>query len=105
MSEVIVDFAKPLLDQAEGHESKEKAIGLAIVCWNLYLLPKHQQKEERERVLQMFPEESVEVINGIIDSLLQTRTVYFHTFKKFIMDYEVFWRGDNLHLTVASTEI
>ena len=65
MSEVIIVFAKPLLDAAKGHESKKKAVGLAIVCWNLSLLPKHEQQKEREKVLHTLCKENAEVINDV----------------------------------------
>jgi hypothetical protein len=34
-SGIIIDFAKPLLDAAQTDEEKQRAIGMAIVMWNV----------------------------------------------------------------------
>jgi hypothetical protein len=44
MSEVIIDFAKPLLDAAQTDEQIQMAIGMAIAMWNVAILPDKEQK-------------------------------------------------------------
>jgi hypothetical protein len=34
MSEVLLEYARPLLDVTETVEEKKKAMAMAIICWN-----------------------------------------------------------------------
>ncbi|MDH4319242.1 MAG: hypothetical protein OEV64_12685 [Desulfobulbaceae bacterium] len=45
MSEVILDFAEPLLDTAHSIEDQRKATSMAITFWNISLLPNHKRNE------------------------------------------------------------
>ncbi|MGD0887160.1 MAG: hypothetical protein ABSA46_20140 [Thermodesulfovibrionales bacterium] len=56
MSEVIMDYAEPLLNcSSEDEGSKGKAISIAIMCWNLSLLPQDVRKEEKGKILNSLP--------------------------------------------------
>src|SRR3990170_3246215 len=50
MSEVILDFAEPLLNHATDLNSKKVAISTAILCWNIYLMPEKKRQEEIGKV-------------------------------------------------------
>jgi hypothetical protein len=54
MSEVILDYAQPLLDCAEGDDIKKRAISIAVICWNLSMFPKDTRQVEKEKILQVF---------------------------------------------------
>jgi hypothetical protein len=104
MSEVIMDFAKPLLNFSEDDGSKDKAISVAILSWNLALLPQDAQREELKKILHSYSKEDAQVMDDVVNIMVQRRSVYFPDIKKFIVGYEIVRRGDNVELLVASTE-
>jgi hypothetical protein len=57
MGKSIADYAQPLVDQAEGSPGKiEKALGLAMICWNLSILPDAEHDEflaDLQKTLEM----------------------------------------------------
>lgn len=105
MSEVIMDFAEPLLDFAEDDESKEKAISLALVCWNLALLPQDDQQEELKYMLHTFPGGNTGEIEQVVITMVKRKSACFPDIKKCVVDYKITRRGDDIHLTVTSTDI
>ena len=46
MSEVILDFAEPFLDECENEASEKVAVAMAILVWNISLLPESDQVRE-----------------------------------------------------------
>jgi hypothetical protein len=42
MSEVILEYAEPLMKHAENVKQQNKAIAMAIICWNASLLRRRQ---------------------------------------------------------------
>lgn len=48
MSEVLLEFADELLQEAETIEAEKRVIMLAIVAWNVGLLEEHEQDEKIE---------------------------------------------------------
>ena len=79
MSEVIIDFAKPLLDVAQTDEQMQRAIGMAIAMWNVAILPDKEQKDFLR--------------------------VFFSDIKRMILDYECVEIPQGFHLNVVSTEL
>ena len=69
MSEVIMDFAEPLLNCSEGEGSKEKTISLAILFWNIALMPHDAQQEQIKNMLQSFPGEHTEATGQTVSLL------------------------------------
>lgn len=109
MSEVILDFAEPLLSMASNDEEIKKSIGLAILIWNLSLLPTEGQSEQLE---QFWPslqadsgDEHVEDARSIVASLLKRKELHFQDHKRAILDYHISDTRDGLHLDVVSTVI
>lgn len=45
MSEIIIDYAQPLLDAAQSDQDQRKSIAMAITFWNVALLPDQDQKK------------------------------------------------------------
>ena len=50
MSEVILDFAKPLLHLARDFDEQEKAVKLAILAWNSSLLPGKELQKSLDKI-------------------------------------------------------
>lgn len=87
MSQVILDFAAPLLETCTDEASERKAISLAIYIWNTAMLPEPECRQTLDAYLaecqKVMPPEELETLSGYIDQLVQTRKTRFtHNRKK-----------------------
>jgi hypothetical protein len=87
MSQVILDFAAPLLETCHDEASERKAISLAIYVWNTALLPEQECRRTLDAYLaeyqKVVPPEELRTLSGYIDQLVQTRKRrYAHNQKK-----------------------
>ena len=86
MSQVIWDFAGPLLETCEDLASEKKAISLAIFVWNASLLPEQKRKQTLDRYLadcrKVLPPEEIETLSAYIDRLLQDKEARFTANRK-----------------------
>lgn len=87
MSQVVLDFAAPLLETCNDKAAERKAISLAIYVWNSAMLPESQCRRILEDYLgecqKVMPPEELETLSDYIDRLVQTRTTqYAHNRKK-----------------------
>ena len=77
MSEVILDFAEPILDECENEEAEKIAIAMAILIWNLsLLLEKDQDREILKMCSQLAGSDDATQIAGLMDyanSLLERK--------------------------------
>ena len=107
MSEVILDFAKPLLDECEDEESEKKAIGLAILIWNMSLFPKKSRDKEIEKLCSgLSPSEDANdfaALLNYVNILLERKAEYYPDNKRAIVNYQMSGSGKNRRLDVAST--
>ena len=107
MSEVLLDFADPLLEQTQDDDGRafQNTIGIAIFSWNVSLLPEEKWKSSIEDIVQKLgqSDEEMAMTKSIIQMLIQRRLEYFPDITRFIFDYEILDQGDNWHLNVIST--
>jgi hypothetical protein len=87
MSDVILDFAAPLLETCNDEASERKAISLAIHIWNTAMLPESECRQTLDVYLaesqKVMPPEELKILSGYIDQLVQTRKTRFgHNRKK-----------------------
>jgi hypothetical protein len=103
MSEVLLEYAEPLMKHAENMEQQHKAISMAIICWNVSLL----NETDRGRVLDAIyvDTDEVEVSNlkEVITFMVNRKQELFPCNEKKIADWMVKDRGDQLFLEVATT--
>jgi hypothetical protein len=110
MSEVIIDFARPLLDAAQTDEEIQKAIGMAIAMWNVAILP---DKEQKNFIREFFDntkdsssnQELPEKYDQIVSYFIARKKVFFSDIKRMILDYECIETPQGFHLNVVSTEL
>jgi hypothetical protein len=106
MSEVLLEFARPMLDFVDDDELYEEVINLAVVCWNLSFLPEHEQlakwkaitKETGRAHLFSRPE-----IENWVWILLERKRTFFADDRRIVADFEVIDERDRRRLLVAST--
>ena len=107
MSEVLTDFAKPLLDQCEDNESARGIIVLAIAVWNTALLPEEEQREAVEEVFvalsQSIPDEFLPAFRADISMLMARKREHFPHINRHILDYQFTEQDDCIGLDVVSS--
>jgi hypothetical protein len=103
MSEVILAYAQPLMDFAENVEEQNKAISMAIICWNASVLG----ESERSLILaeSLAGTEAMEGsgVQEVMEFMLKRKQDCFPSNKRRIVDWIVKDKGDQLHIEVATT--
>lgn len=103
MSEIILDFAEPILKACHTKELIKKAIALAIIAWNFSFFPDSERsKIMNETIMKFFSFEIGKDINYYIEMLIERKRKYFSKYQWVILDYQISHLGDRLHLAVVS---
>ena len=108
MSQVILDFAKPLTDVVTDSDDLgfKKAITTAILIWNASILPDEKREGFLQEVLNeiknAYPESRKDFLE-IYDVLMQRKKKYFQYNKRIIVDFEIGASRKSRELFVVST--
>ena len=108
LSAVILEYAEPLTNVADGSEVEERAIRMSITLWNASLLPKQKALEAIEPTLdnmakgdQLLKSESY----MMFEMMYKRKQSLFSTDKRFIVDYSLEENDEGFYLQVASTPL
>jgi len=110
MSEIIIDYARPLLNAAKNDEEQKKALSIAIAIWNLSLYPKEMQSEYIGKITEIMTasrkdsrlsENEKEVLNF----LMERKKTFFPEIKRLILDYEYVETPKGFHINVVSNTL
>ena len=106
LSEVILEYAEPLINVADESEVEERAIRMSRTLWNASLFPKQKALERIEPAL-------VDMANGdqilksefyiMFEMMYERKQSLFSNDKRFIVDYTLEENNDGFYLQVAST--
>ncbi len=105
MSEVILRFAAPLLNNAPDDSSYEFGLQFSILVWNLSFLPPQEQADQTRQLIGEVAKDDPQETKAVIDMLLHRKAAYFSKHRRAIVDYTLSYSGDDRHLTVASTKV
>ena len=102
MSAVILEYAEPLMVHAENMEQQQKAIAMAIICWNVSFL--NEADRERSLVPMYADTDEAEASNlrEVITTMVNRKQELFAHYEKSIADWMVKDKGDQLLLEVAT---
>jgi len=105
MSEVITEFAEPLLKVAYSEQSYEIAIMMAIACWNLTLLPEEKHEELLARIVTETTKtyEHRKDTESVARVLVERKKLLFPHIKKFVVNHDIQFLDGKMILNVAST--
>lgn len=101
MSEVLVDFMSPYLDEIETLHQYESLVGIAAFAWNAALMPPELHAETLQRITQTVPKSVRAGIKTLFMELLERKQRHFAHIKRFIVNYQITDLGDDWHLSVA----
>lgn len=108
MSEILLEYTKPMFQEDSNVEMKTKAIDMAILAWNLSLIPEDNRFERREEIITnaSIEETCKEEYIKMLDFMVEQKNKYYENIKRLIMSYTVEERPDGeIYLTVGSTDI
>ena len=105
MSEVLLDFAKPLLPDDATPEEYHVAIPMAAAVWNACLQPDAEREKLRDEMAVKFghgdPHHMVFFLNAFEAMLKQKRELY-PNLRRLIVDYEIGLTDQGVTLNVTS---
>lgn len=107
MSEVLKDFAKPLLDRCENNDSARTVISVAILAWNICLLPEEEQQAAVEEVFaasSRSPDrEAAATARQDFSMLMDRKKRYFAHINRDIIDYQFTEQDGHIGFNVVSS--
>lgn len=103
MSDVLLDFAAPFLDDLDDPDDMKKVIAFAAVVWNISLIPESEKKNSLDEITGVFASEDSSLVEHMTKVLLERKEQLFSYNKRFIVDYEFGFKDGLPWLNVAST--
>jgi len=107
MSEVIIDFAQPLLDQVYDDQAKKKILAFAVTAWNVALLPKDERAKLMEELIQsqkrLAGTREEKYLRAMLEMLVERKRTHFADISRFVLDFEFVDMEDEFRFNVAST--
>jgi hypothetical protein len=107
MSEILLEFAEPFLNQVYSFEHQEKVIMLAALAWNLSLLgPLSRMLELRKIKKTLKPSDDPEFdqdFQFILQKLISRKKENYDDIKRLITDWQFVQTRQGSHLNVVST--
>ncbi len=102
LSEVILDYAKPLLDSAEDNDC-QAAIDLAVASWNLSLLPERERRQMFESTAEKLRGKggsSVVEFENLIHKMIDRKLALFPHDRRAVFKHHLIDKGDAFSLRV-----
>lgn len=107
MSDVLQDFAEPLLMETSTDDEVKMAIRFAILVWNASLMPKPEKEKELKALITQLSKSDnpsqTTTMKFYVDMLLKRKEEMFPDIKRAIIDCHFFGSGSKLRFDVAST--
>lgn len=103
MSEVLIEFIKPYLDDADTDEILEKLLSIAIIAWNSSLLPNEEREEIIDKTITILSPDLRQEMKGILERMIQRKEAHFAHIRRMIMEYHLEMTSRGWYVTVAST--
>jgi len=106
MSEVLLDFAEPVLETFDHPEDFETMITLAALCWNCSFLTANEQRKSLNNVINELgksdPITRIEV-EECIRMLMERKETVFANDRRMIANFEIVEERDGSRLVVLSS--
>ena len=106
MSEVLLDFAEPVLETFDHPEDFDAIVTLAALCWNCsFLLPNEQRKSLNNVINELGKSDPLLRIEveDCIHMLMERKKTVFANDRRMIANFEVVEERDGSRLVVVSS--
>jgi hypothetical protein len=107
LSQVLLEFAEPILEEAEDFEDCQFFFSMAVIAWNLSLLPAKAQEEffkGNPFLDNPLNAEDVEMANQLTETIkmmIASKLSRFGKDPRLVEDYQLTENEGDLHLSVA----
>ena len=102
MSDVLLRFAEPILDQVEPLDEKKATLLFAITAWNYCLISSEEQAHMRWELRHIFNNAHN---RADFEMLIQRKTELYPRNRRLFMGLEVAESAAGLHVNVVSTDL
>jgi len=104
MSEVLVKFARPWLDEyGADDQDTRNIITLAVCGWNLALVPPGEQGAMVRKALRVFPASDRPIAEKLLAAMVERKQRHFKGIRRLIVNYKAEIIDEDISLFVAST--
>jgi hypothetical protein len=107
MSEVLGQFVEPYLDEARTQHQRETLFSLAVIAWNLALMPDSDHQSFMDEVIKQGLVKQGSLVQHdlehLLDELVTRKRTFFADNQRYIIDFHLQDRRGTFHLSVAST--
>jgi hypothetical protein len=108
LSAVILAYAEPLLNEANGHSEQEKAVAFAIFCWNASLVSLAKGREQIEPAIDQMANGDNELKQEMLvlfETMHARKQLYYANDQRFAINYHLTRTANGLSLHVISTPL
>lgn len=107
MSEVILNFAEPLLEKHRTNmERVHDILTLAVAAWNMSMLPESSEEQIVSSLASSLPKEflaeDVAVLLKTIYMLMERRRLHFQNIQRIVINHEIVKSENGWDFTVSS---
>ena len=95
VSEILMEFAQPWLDEARNDDQRKAVIGLAVLAWNAAMIPEPEQCEGY--LLEKLEASGMAILKGMIARKL----ALYPEETRPILDYQITGAQDKLRVEVV----
>ena len=103
MSEVLLDFAEPVLEIFDHPEDFKATISLAALCWNCSFLQANEQRKSLNNLINKSEPTARIEIEDCIRMLMERKKTVFANDRRMIANFEVVEQRDGSRLVVVSS--
>jgi len=107
MSQVLLDFVDPLLENFGSEIPVKKILGVGIMAWNLSLFPDGERRKLLVQVVKDLSPETgdVKAMHETMTWLIDRKKQYFDRHKRHILEFRLSDFGDRYDLQVFSVDV
>ncbi len=108
MSELLLEFAEPLLDDSDDDKSFRAKIGMAALSWNLTFVPPNEQEATLNGMVSELGRPDALMRRGIQESihmLMDRKRTLFADDNRLIVNYEIVEERTGPRLLVMSSPV
>ncbi len=103
-SKIIIDFAKPFIDESISNAEIESSLSFAIIAWNIAVFPDDVRKKEIDNAIYLFKFDEEQKV--MLEELLLRKKELFNQYNFYVIDFELnFNKLDVWNLSVAVARI
>lgn len=107
MSDVLEEFIDPYKETTSSFEDVESLLSIAVLAWNIALLPDEDRQEAIEIILSEaasgMNQKSRAELQTLIHQMIERKDCYFSSFQRYIANFDLQPQGDSYFLSVASS--